>query len=115
MAGIANNTVGGKTQPASGREDAITPVPEGVAIATDRNGWFDDETIRDNEIMSPGVVDVHHEDHGGGLGKVVNQFETDAKLHGEKYLICAESFRERNKKNASPALLKPGSPPSSET
>jgi len=46
-------------------------------VASDRNGRLGGETIRDDQVRGPGMVDIYDKDDRGGLWKVINQFVTD--------------------------------------
>jgi hypothetical protein len=52
LAAIPNYPVGRKAKAAGGREDAMAPVSESVAIGANRDGWLDGEAIGDDEVGS---------------------------------------------------------------
>ena len=50
LAAVSDDGVGRQAEAARGREDAVAPVSEGVAVAGDRNGWLGSEAIGDDDV-----------------------------------------------------------------
>ena len=50
LAAISDHAVGRQAEAARGREDAVAPVSESVAIAGNRNGWLGGQAIGNDDV-----------------------------------------------------------------
>ena len=86
LAAVSDDAVGSQAKAARRRQQAVTTVPEGVAIADYRKRRLRGQQIGDDDIERSGMVNVHDKNYGRGLGEAVNDFVAGSELH-EKYLV----------------------------
>ena len=88
QAAVAHHAVAGKADAAGGRDHAAAPIAEHVAIGRDLDDRVGGEEIRHDDIGCAGEVRAQHHDHGCRLRKIVQHFESDAKLHSKRLSSC---------------------------
>ncbi len=94
LAAVPDDAVGRQTDAARRSKSAVTPVSEPIAVATERNERFRDETVGNDDVGGPRIVDIHNKDEWRRLRKAVEEFEAGSELQ-ENTLICGAEIRER--------------------
>jgi hypothetical protein len=88
QAAVAHHAIAGKADAAGGRDHAAAPIAEHVAIGCDLDGRVGGQEVRHDDIGCAGEVYAQHHDHGCRLRKIVEHFESDAKLHSKRLSGC---------------------------
>jgi hypothetical protein len=81
LAGVAHDGAGAQRDQARRRDEARTPVAEGVAIGRGLNGGLDAKMIGRFEIRDTAVVNAQRQDHRRRLRAAIRELVADLDSH----------------------------------
>jgi hypothetical protein len=84
---VSDDAIGRQTNAARRRKTSIAPVSELIAVAAKRNEWLRHQTIGNDDIQCPRIVNIYNKDEWSRLRKTVDKFEAGSNLQ-EVTLIC---------------------------
>src|SRR5215207_7840170 len=86
LARVSDDSVRPQAERARRCDEPIAPVAEAVTVALEWDGGRRDDIVRLLQVRDARGMDIEHDDHGGGLRKLIRHLAANSNAHG---LSCA--------------------------